>query len=592
VFVENYAWVYGGAATLTGASVLTNCVFRENQAQVDGGAIRLNGPSSNVHKLVKCIFRRNSAILGSGGAIVCDQDADMDGCLFTANRATRGGGACHNQSSHVRIANSVIVGNRADQLGGGAWAVRENGLLDMVCTTVSENSSPVASFLLIDLNSRPASSHVSISSCVLSNDEREIWSNDSPLEIAYTCLGQGVVALDEEEDWLVLGPGNIDAAPCFVDPGYWDASGTPDDPNDDDVFVEGDYHLKSQAGRWDPNSASWVVDDVTSPCIDAGDPDSPVGDEPAPNGGIINMGAYGGTAEASMSPTGGPTEGQWAEAGMLATQGPTEGQWTEPMRLDGISSDLAEEWSPTLSADGLTLYFVRVHSPISEYGRIFQARRRNTSEAFASIRVLPSLLNTSPGHVLCQWVSPDQLRMYYTFQDGATFSLKVSERSSPWALWPMGADLWELNRLGDRLTAPCVTADEQSIFFSASDLGGTLADYDIWMAMRPDKNARFGDPVNVEPINTTFNEMNSFITPDSLTMYFASDRNGRYQLFRSARRDLDSPFESPVHMTLFDTPDGDSRFPFLAADGSEFYFQRETNQDRSTRDIWVSYRID
>ena len=38
-----------------------------------------------------------------------------------------------------------------------------------------------------------------------------------------------------------------------------------------------------------------------SPCIDAGDPKNRLGDEPFPNGGIINMGAYGGTALASKS---------------------------------------------------------------------------------------------------------------------------------------------------------------------------------------------------------------------------------------------------------------------------------------------------
>jgi len=101
------------------------------------------------------------------------------------------------------------------------------------------------------------------------------------------------------------GEGNIDADPCFVDPGYWDANGTPDDPNDD-FFVAGDYHLRSQAGRWDPNSQSWVQDDVTSPCIDAGDPNSPIGYEPFANGGRINMGAYGGTLEASKSYFGEP----------------------------------------------------------------------------------------------------------------------------------------------------------------------------------------------------------------------------------------------------------------------------------------------
>jgi hypothetical protein len=48
---------------------------------------------------------------------------------------------------------------------------------------------------------------------------------------------------------------------------------------------------------------AWVVDEVTSPCIDAGDPaDAGWQGELWPHGGRINMGAYGGTAQASMSP--------------------------------------------------------------------------------------------------------------------------------------------------------------------------------------------------------------------------------------------------------------------------------------------------
>jgi hypothetical protein len=91
---------------------------------------------------------------------------------------------------------------------------------------------------------------------------------------------------DVEGGWS--GEGNIDADPCFADP-----------DNED-------YHVKSLGGRWDPNSHTWVVDHTTTPCIDAGDPMSPVGLEPFPNGGRINMGAYGGTAEASKSYFGKP----------------------------------------------------------------------------------------------------------------------------------------------------------------------------------------------------------------------------------------------------------------------------------------------
>ena len=58
----------------------------------------------------------------------------------------------------------------------------------------------------------------------------------------------------------------------------------------------------SEAGRWDPNISDWVIDDVTSLCIDAGDPSSDYSLEPDPNGGCINIGAFGNTAEASLSP--------------------------------------------------------------------------------------------------------------------------------------------------------------------------------------------------------------------------------------------------------------------------------------------------
>lgn len=64
---------------------------------------------------------------------------------------------------------------------------------------------------------------------------------------------------------------------------------------------KGDYHLRSKRGRYWPEHNLWVLDDVTSPCIDGGDPNDYPSDERMPNGGRVNMGAYGGTAYASMS---------------------------------------------------------------------------------------------------------------------------------------------------------------------------------------------------------------------------------------------------------------------------------------------------
>ncbi len=85
----------------------------------------------------------------------------------------------------------------------------------------------------------------------------------------------------------------------------------------DPLFVNSeneDFHLKSEGWRWDLQRKVWTWDDATSRCIDAGNTGSPLANEPLavpddPNNEWgenlrINMGAYGGTAEASIAPHG------------------------------------------------------------------------------------------------------------------------------------------------------------------------------------------------------------------------------------------------------------------------------------------------
>jgi hypothetical protein len=101
------------------------------------------------------------------------------------------------------------------------------------------------------------------------------WGPNFNWQIYYSCLDQTV------PNKLA---GNIKADPKFVD-----------SPN-------ADYHVKSPWGRYVPWTDSWVTTDrETSPCIDAGDPVDGSRAERVPNGGRINMGAYGGTPYASLS---------------------------------------------------------------------------------------------------------------------------------------------------------------------------------------------------------------------------------------------------------------------------------------------------
>ncbi len=64
-----------------------------------------------------------------------------------------------------------------------------------------------------------------------------------------------------------------------------------------------DFHLRSEAGRYDPVTKTFVADTNTSWAIDKGNPYGAVGNEPAVNGGRANIGAHGTTRYASKGLT-------------------------------------------------------------------------------------------------------------------------------------------------------------------------------------------------------------------------------------------------------------------------------------------------
>jgi len=213
-----------------------------------GGGIYCRHSSPTINN---CIFRGNSAAHSWSGVICCgggmyskSSSVIVSNCIFSGNLASGdfsgSGGGMHSEGGGPTVTNCIFSGNFASHHGGGmySWA-----------------GSPT------------------LSNCILWDDSpEEIYVYDSTPVITYS---------DVQGTWP--GKGNINTDPCFADPS------------------KDDYHLKSQAGRWDANEGRWTKDDVTSPCIDAGDPVSPIGLEPFPNGGRVNMGAYGGTLEASKS---------------------------------------------------------------------------------------------------------------------------------------------------------------------------------------------------------------------------------------------------------------------------------------------------
>ncbi len=324
-FLANQARQSGGAIYNDGGNIkLTNCEFNYNRVeksivQGPGGAIFVSGESTTV--LERCSFIRNETPSGGGGLYANDGTVVLFMCEFRRNSAYTAGGLFIGDNVVTSINNCTFESNVAN-LGSAVFTVLkiEEDLTLNRCILVGNRSLNTGSAVLgsrrgslqlihctLDGNlDNQGTSVADFDSVIVRNsiiwDQRAFHVDDRPyINIAFS---------DIRNSWLDQSQGNIDVDPLFADPGYWadvndiNVIVEPNDPNA--VWIDGDYHLKSQAGRWDPNSGSWVIDDVTSLCIDAGDPNSPIGDEPFPNGGIINMGAFGGTTEASKSYFGEP----------------------------------------------------------------------------------------------------------------------------------------------------------------------------------------------------------------------------------------------------------------------------------------------
>jgi hypothetical protein len=265
--VQNEARHGAGIYNRVNDAVLTRTEFIENTAEAEGGGIYNH---ESITLLTSCHFFTNQAARGGAVFNVCRSLPILSQCTFTYNHAIVKGGAVYNRNcSEPHLSNCLLVGNSSNN-GGAVYSWQDSHPVLTNCTLYGNSSKKQGGAVREDDDA-----FSTLKNCIL-------WNN-TPDQVFFSVTTSQVSFSNIQGGWPWSKDDNIDDDPLFADPD------------------NGDYHLKSQAGRWDPTTQSWVQDDITSPCIDAGDPNSPIGDESIPNGGRINMGAYGGTAEASKS---------------------------------------------------------------------------------------------------------------------------------------------------------------------------------------------------------------------------------------------------------------------------------------------------
>jgi len=272
------------------ASVLVYPGTYREDLNLLGRNIRLMGVSPNDPQIDPY-----PVLEGAGtGPVVSFVNGEGPDCALTGFVITRGkgpmAGAILCDRSSPTIANCLIVGNRAGGTHGAAIHCTRSNAVFLNCTIADNAGGPQGAGLVL------SDSAIQMTNSIL-------WGN-TPNEVL--ALGDSAPSLrycDIRGGWT--DGDNLNLDPLFAWRGLWV---NPKDPNEilaaqeeRALWRDGDYHLKSQAGRWDPAARIWVQDDGSSPCLDAGDPLGASANEPAPNGDRLNLGAYGGTTQASKS---------------------------------------------------------------------------------------------------------------------------------------------------------------------------------------------------------------------------------------------------------------------------------------------------
>ncbi len=132
-------------------------------------------------------------------------------------------------------------------------------------------------------------------------------------------------------------------------------------------------------------------------------------------------------------------------------------------------------------------------------------------------------------------------------------------------------------------------------FYFSSDRPGGYGYYDLWVSSRDTNDADWSEPVNLgETVNSKAFDGAPCISPDGLELYFESRREGGLSsgsdIWVSRRVTIDDPWSEPVNLAAPVNSWGADVVPCISTDGLQLYFGSSRDGGYGVFDIYVSSR--
>jgi Outer membrane protein and related peptidoglycan-associated (lipo)proteins len=238
---------------------------------------------------------------------------------------------------------------------------------------------------------------------------------------------------------------------------------------------------------------------------------------------------------------------------------------------DSINSP-AKEYSPVMTTDGNTIYFVRV---------VFDKAAGNSEDIYTATRTkrgwdraVPMTELSVPGsNEAMQSVSADGTLLIF-FRNGLLYSTFKTEDG-----WSRPRTLPDNINVANWQSDAMITSDGRAMLFSAqkqveNEVGTSV---NIFVSLMDD-NGDWGEPIDLGPnINTPGLERKPFLHPDMHTLYFSSDGHGTLgdlDVFKATRLKDDSwtEWSEPVNLGAgINSPRQEWGYK-ISTDGSTAYY--------------------
>lgn len=248
------------------------------------------------------------------------------------------------------------------------------------------------------------------------------------------------------------------------------------------------------------------------------------------------------------------------------------GTWSIPQPLALVNS-ASHESDPTITGDGLTMFYTG-NAGTSQGYAIWTATRATTNDPFGNPMLVPELDDAADDQDPS--ISPDGLTIYFDSTRGVNRELYVAKRNVVTDPFGIPSPVIINGEVQALRTAPAISADGLDLYYASGNL-------ELAHATRSVVTADFTFVRELDEVNAAPTDGSPIVSSDGLELFFESFRNAQAEMFRATRPTTSASWENlTIETTLLAGAPPATGYggPELSPDGRTLYlFRNETSID-------------